>query len=498
MLRSTRALGLLFAAFALGLCGCHQVHLENPYGEGEIDILDHLFSVSAADDQHAVAVGYYGAAYWTADGGNSWRKGETNTLASLYNVSMADGKVGWAVGQRGLVLRTEDGGQTWTAQDNLKVGEGSDLFGVYALDAQTAWAVGVWGSRIKTEDGGKTWVDHSLTIDEQHPQFVWLAPVEQDKVRRGEKVYEDVSLNSVTCLRPPERHCWLIGEFGYIFFSDDLGATWERAKIEGSVEVPPIEFEYNVTDIPADAVPQLEAFAASVADSAHLNVAVEPVSNAREIRNFGRGEDPTELFEIMEARAQEVRSVLEDAGINSDRLRMRGQPPWDYEDFLEDDPEFLSRYLDGRDKGLPGVRVRVIQNPYLFTIRFANAKEGLIAGLGGVILQSADGGRSWLYRDTDRKQALFSVAASGGRAVAVGEKGLARFSEDGGQTWSPGGDDRFPDIFTFMRDVSFAPGGRVGFIVGQTGMILRSQDAGMRWEPVLSEAVRASTSAESG
>ena len=91
---------------------------------GEIDIYDDLFSVSVADEQHAVAVGYHGSAYWTEDGGDSWHKGNTGSEELLYSVSLADSHNGWAVGQTGTILRTTDGGKTWELQPNLKVGRG--------------------------------------------------------------------------------------------------------------------------------------------------------------------------------------------------------------------------------------------------------------------------------------------------------------------------------------------------------------------------------------
>ncbi len=137
---------LSIPALLLGLvaAGCHQIHYEEQFAPGEIDVYDDLFAVSVVDPQHAVAVGYYGAAYRTKDGGGTWTKGQTPTKHSLYDVSMADARRGWAVGQRGLILRTEDGGATWAAQPNLKADEGSHLFAVHAVDANTAWAVGTW------------------------------------------------------------------------------------------------------------------------------------------------------------------------------------------------------------------------------------------------------------------------------------------------------------------------------------------------------------------
>ncbi len=472
-------------AFAAVSVACHQLDYSPRVPEGEIDIYDDLFAVSVADDDHAVATGYHGAAYWTSDGGETWHKGETGTQRLLYSVSMADSKTGWAVGQSGTILRTDDGGRTWQSQPNKKSDEGSHLFGVHAIDGQTAWVVGEWGTRMVTHDGGATWDDRSLTIDTQHPMFVWLTSQDQDRVRRGEKVYEDVGLNHVFCLDPPSQRCWMIGEFGYIFYSDDHGGSWARGEIVGDVSIDPIPFAYNQIEIQEADEGRLEDFARRIENATHLNVLVDPYINQQEFSSLYKGGDPFPVFDLLSARMDEVKGVLEGAGILSDRLRMPNKPPWDYEDFLEDDPTFLDRYFEGRIGKDPLVRVTVIQNPYLFTIYFGDEQSGLISGLGGVILRSGDGGRTWRYERVDRKQALFSVAVSDGRAIAVGEKGLVRVSTDGGASWEPPAPDSFPETFTFMRDLGFEHNRRVGFIVGQQGMVLRSQDGGRTWARVL-------------
>ena len=412
----------LVAAFSVA---CHQLDFSPRHAQGEIDLYDDLFSVSVVDSERAVAVGYHGSVYYTTDGGESWKKGQTPHTRLLYSVSMANAQSGWAVGQLGTILRTDDGGATWTAQANLKQEEGSHLFGVHAIDPNSAWAIGEWGSRILTEDGGRTWVDHSLTISMDHPMFVWLDLRDQEKVRSGsEKVYEDVGLNYIGCLRENADKCWIVGEFGYIFYSEDRGRTWTRGEIVGEVNMDPIVLGYNEIQLPGEALPRLEAFAAEIEDENHLNVLIDPFVSAKELADFGDPEDPFALFDIVSARIDESKAVLEEAGILSDRMRMPNKPPWDYEDFIEDDPTFLTRYLEGRAAEQPMVRISVIQNPYLFTIHFQNEQEGLIAGLGGVILRSTDGGRTWTYHATSRKQALFSVATTNGRSIAVGGEGL--------------------------------------------------------------------------
>ncbi len=482
---SLRLLLAVTLTLTSGIFGCHVLDFSPRFAPDEIDILDDLFAVSVVDADHVVAVGYHGATYYTEDGGDNWSKGSSETSRLLYSVSMANQKVGWAVGQLGTIVRTEDGGRTWKLQPNIKAEEGSHLFGVHAIDANRAWVVGVWGSRIFTDDGGKTWSDHSVPVTLDHPMFVWLSTEDQERVRNGELVYEDVGLNNISCLPLPSQQCWIVGEFGYIYYSEDLGTTWTRGEILGEQRMSPIEFDYNKIELAESDVSSLKEFAASIEDATHLNVMIDPFANAQEMSEFGREDDPSELFDILSARIDEVRSVLEAAGILSDRMRIPNKPPWDFEDFVEHDATFLTRYFDGRRAEVPGIKVVVMQNPYLFTIRFTDQDNGLITGLGGVILRSSDGGRSWFYRETDRKNAFFSVATGADRIVAVGEKGLVRTSTDGGDSWGEPGESQFPRIFTFMRDVGFDSQRDVGYIVGQAGMVLRSKDAGQTWTQVL-------------
>jgi photosystem II stability/assembly factor-like uncharacterized protein len=482
--RAIRRLSLLFAVAFAGTA-CHNLDFSSRYGSGEIDIFDDLFSVSVVDQEHIVAVGYHGAAYWTEDGGETWHKGRTPTKKLLYSVSMADKDHGWAVGQLGTILRTEDGGRNWVEQPNLKKDEASHLFGVQAVDTKRAIAVGTWGSRIFTDDGGMTWEDNSLTVGVEHPQFVWLSLEDQDKVRSGGKVYEDVSLQDVFCLKG-SASCWLIGEFGYIFHSQDAGHSWIRGEILGEVRMDPIQLEFDQLDLDEDDIERLNEFAKVIEDETHLNVLIDPFVSEREIRRYYKEENPEDLFDIISARLDETKGVLEEAGLMTDRLRMYNKPPWDYADFMQHDDTFLQRYVDGRRSDEAILKVSVIQNPFLFTIRFSDAETGLISGLGGVVLRSQDGGYSWTYVETERRQALFSVATTNGRSIAVGEKGLVQYSEDGGASWAPPTQEQFPSIFTFMRDLRFAPDRiETGFIVGQEGMVLRTRDGGNSWSQVL-------------
>lgn len=492
MLR-TRVFIACMLATGLVTGGCHEVDFDPDRQSQEIDIFDDLFAVSVVGENRAVAGGYWGSIYVTEDGGRTWSKARTDTLQLIYDVSVAPDGRGWAVGQSGLVLRTEDGGHSWSGQRNPKTEDAYHLFGVHAVDGDRAWVVGAWGTRIYTADGGLTWEDHSLTIDETHPQFVWLDLFAQERVRNGEKVFEDVGLNDVFCARPPSQRCWIAGEFGYIFQSEDLGQSWEFATIEGGGEIDPARFGFNEIELPEGYEESLDSFIQEILPQDHLKVSITPMASAEEVERFGDRAackadpfdcDPAPLFEILEARATEIRTVVEAAGLLSDRIRMRGSPPWDYEDFVESDEGFLERYFEERTFGYPSVIVEVEQTPYLYSVRFRDSDFGLISGLGGLMLRSEDGGRSWAYTKTGRKQALFAVGIGADRAMAIGEKGFVLSSVDAGHSWTTP-DRGFPSIFTYMRDIGFSPNRSTGYIVGQTGMVLRSEDGGVTWNQVL-------------
>ena len=77
------------------------------------------------------------------------------------------------------------------------------------------------------------WTDHSVPMTLEHPLFEWLSMEDQEKVHEGEAVYEDVVLNDVYCRPRPSESCWIVGEFGTNFRTEDLGGTWIRGSVDG-------------------------------------------------------------------------------------------------------------------------------------------------------------------------------------------------------------------------------------------------------------------------
>jgi photosystem II stability/assembly factor-like uncharacterized protein len=457
----------LVFVLAVVLSGCAEEIYQERFEPGDIDIYDDLYSVSAVGDDHVWAAGYFGTLYRSTDSGKTWRKLTSGTQKSINALSFADERHGWAVGRMGFVTHTVDGGETWE-QQVLPRTPAQHLFSVFALSPQTAWIVGTWGGRYYTENGGKTWQDRSLIVTEGHPVFKYLTEVELERYRGGETIYDDVGLNDVAFL--DDKHGWIVGEWGYTWWTDDGGATWNDGRIIGDVAFDDVYFEAASAKLPREYEENLESVGEVLSKRDYLRVRIEAFVTQKEY-------DVRQDTFLADDRADNIKTFLEDLGINPDRLRVENRTPFD-EEVVD-----MAVFRKNKIKDRPYAVIRVVESPYLFDVKFRDLENGLVAGLGGVIMKSDDGGQTWRYMDTESRQAFFSVGFRPDRAVAVGEKGLKRRSMDDGRTWR-GFEDGFPTLFTFMRDMTFVGRDR-GWIVGQSGTVLRTADGGATWIQVL-------------
>jgi photosystem II stability/assembly factor-like uncharacterized protein len=79
-----------------------------------------------------------------------------------------------------------------------------------------------------------------------------------------------------------------------------------------------------------------------------------------------------------------------------------------------------------------------------------------------------------------QRRLLLGVAAAGGRLVAVGERGHALWSDDGGATWTQGAVPVSTDL-TAVRMIS----PERGWAVGHGGVVLATTDGGRTWTRAL-------------
>ena len=102
------------------------------------------------------AVGAFGFAVSSADGGATWSKRAVPARGDLWDVDFVSSTEGWIVSEDpDAILWTTDGGNTWTV-----ISTGSRMkrsLDFHLLNANTGWAVGNGGSIVATQNGGTTW-----------------------------------------------------------------------------------------------------------------------------------------------------------------------------------------------------------------------------------------------------------------------------------------------------------------------------------------------------
>ena len=127
-----------------------------------------LLGVTFVDEKRGFAVGAYGLALMTEDGGASWRSimGRIpNTRGNhLYQVHVRGQRVLFT-GEQGVIFVSNDGGGSFSALDVPYEGT---FFGILVLDDQTLFVYGLRGNMWRSEDAGEDWVkvenDQDVTV----------------------------------------------------------------------------------------------------------------------------------------------------------------------------------------------------------------------------------------------------------------------------------------------------------------------------------------------
>ncbi len=138
---------ILFLAFATSSFAA-EWNLAAPY-----PVASHLQSVALAPDGHPIAMGSFGNAAASGDGGASWVPLKVPTTRSLHQVMFRAG-IGHAVGDGGTILVSGDGGHSWEPQSS---GLSDDLYGIDFRDQDQGVACGTGGTLLFTTDGGHAW-----------------------------------------------------------------------------------------------------------------------------------------------------------------------------------------------------------------------------------------------------------------------------------------------------------------------------------------------------
>jgi photosystem II stability/assembly factor-like uncharacterized protein len=218
-----------------------------------------LLDVTPRGKDSFVAVGTYGVIIESSDNGENWEQAEVPASVALTGVYFPAPDSGWAVGHDGLILHSADGGKTWQKQldgyqlneqimavaeqiveqqrsqleaieaqeepdqaeledaqfmleeaefmlegamDDTSAGPVRPLLDVWFRNTQEGFVVGSYGMLLHTADGGQNW------------------DLVSDRMDNAEAFH----LNQI--VPAPDGSLYIAGEAGYVYRSDDGGASW--------------------------------------------------------------------------------------------------------------------------------------------------------------------------------------------------------------------------------------------------------------------------------
>lgn len=124
---------------------------------------------------------------------------------------------------------------------------------------------------------------------------------------------------------------------------------------------------------------------------------------------------------------------------------------------------------------------------------FARGNQVWVTGQEGLILHSADGGKTWQKQDSGTKNYLFSIFfTDDNHGFAVGDKSTLAETTDGGKTWKARKvalptESADTEMALAMEDPVFYDvrftNEQTGWIAGEFGQLLKSTDGGQSWTP---------------
>lgn len=300
-----------------------------------------------------------------------------------------------------------------------------DLYGV-AVWGDTVLAVGYWGTVLRSVDGGEVWSHQPTPTDE--------------------------TLYAVSF--GDERRAWAVGSGGTLLYSQDAGISWAAL----AVQLPPDEFD-----------------GARPLTSPLFDVSAVSGNEAWAVGDFGivlHTKDGTQWTPVEIPTQDFADDNIPDRIFNG-------------VDFPDPDSGWMvgefGTTLRTNDGGVTWVGEHrftgAVEDVYLMAVAAGGAGRAVAGGTGGAVIQTDDGGASWLAAKLPTTAGLFGVAWSSPTVLLVGDRGVIFASGDDGESFQ---EATRPRLFNWLRDVEVGPEGRA-YAVGQNGLILRSTDAGLSW-----------------
>jgi len=133
--------------------------------------------------------------------------------------------------------------------------------------------------------------------------------------------------------------------------------------------------------------------------------------------------------------------------------------------------------MNTADGGLNWVPQSSGTSTNLNSVYFTDKDNGCVVGVGGEIYYTDNGGSNWTRQTSNTLNQFTSVFFSDNQnGWTVGAEGIIMQTSDGGQNWTPQTSGT-----TYMLSSVYFTDNQTGWIVGDAGVILHTTDGGQNW-----------------
>ncbi|MFQ5583542.1 MAG: YCF48-related protein, partial [Calditrichia bacterium] len=399
------------------------------FTEINIGTIEHLRGASFYSSTHGGVAGSGGKVFVTSDGGTTWIPGITGITTELFGIRFI-GSVAYIIGANGVICASYDGGFTWTP---FSISATENFYGMSFIHAYYGFAVGSNGT-ICLYDGINWLVQPTGTSE---------------------------SFNGVFAIGAT---AYAVGTNGIICRYD--GTDWQPQVSGVNIEFFDVAF---YTELIGYAVGANGTICKTIDGGATWVILNSGVTvDIKSIKIY----DSTTVWVTCEGGL-----VLEttDGGTTWTKLQLDISEDLDGIDFKDCEGIVVGKSgkaytFDKVDCSLPGSApyTRLITGtPWKINgVSFLDSLNGCIAGNGGTVLITDDGGLTWKSSNTGIITNLTGIRLVDTLAFITGEEGLICKSEDGGLTWIP-----FNTGTTVSFYASYFINAVYGFAVGGNGTI---------------------------